>query len=347
LDFRSLAFSATVAGTESEVTDRGYRTLYKYNGPSIAVQRIVAAAAIQGTILPINAPKTNATWQVAFQGPSLSCAEVDSKRSRAMKADIANTTFSIEDCYTPAVYRSWSNHAENLSTSDSIYESDGAPKLYFALLPSLLEPSTNAPWNPKACEHVKKLPVGNWSTPLVPAGDDDATILECELVESRYRVDFKYENGIQRITISLTTTDRGHHRAHDFIQQFYGATDVNDDQLRTLSYQSVLSAFETWVTGTIKSGISQTTPLLVDSSIMLTTLLHAEEMAYLRPEQTDLTMASVYRTDLQSLLQHDETGKYKGLAPPATPSMPRALSSMIEELFQNITVSLMSSAQLR
>jgi hypothetical protein len=344
LDFRSLAFSATVAGTESEVTDRGYRTLYKYNGPSIAVQRIVAAAAIQGNILPINAPKPNATWQLDFQGPSLRCAEVDSKISHAMKADIANTTFSIEDCYTPTVYQSWSNHAENILTSDSIYESDGAPKLYFALLPSLLEPSTNAPWNPKACEHVKQLPnVGNWSTPLVPAGDDDATMLECELVESRYRVDFKYENGIQSVAINVTATDR----ARDFIRQFYGATDVNDDQLRTLSYQSVLSAFETWVTGTIKSGISQTTPLLVNSSIMLTALLQAEEMAYLRPEQTDLTMASVYRTDLQSLLQDDTSGRYEGLAPPVTPSMPRSLSSLIEELFQNITVSLMSSAQLR
>lgn len=336
-----------MAGTETVFTGTALPvpgTVYRYNGPSIAVQRIVAAAAIQGTILPIDAPKPNATWQVAFQGPSLRCSEVDSKKSHTMKADIANTTFSVEGCYTPTVYQSRSNHDVNLSTSDSIYETGVAPKLYFALLPSLLQPSTNAPWNPKACEHVKQLPnVGNWSTPLVPVGNDDATMLECELIESQYRVDFMYENGIQSVATNVTATNR----AQDFIQQLNGATEVNDDRLRTLSYQSVLSAFETWVTGTIKSGISQTTPLLVNSSIMLTALLQAREMAYLRPERTDLTMASVYRTDLQSLLQDDKTGRYEGLAPPATPSTPRSLSSLIEELFQNITVSLMSSAQLR
>jgi hypothetical protein len=261
-----------------------------------------------------------------------------------MKADIASTTFSDDNCYTPVVYQSRSNYHENLSTSDSIYESGAAPKLYFALLPSLLQPSTNAPWNPKACEYVKQLPnVGNWSTPLVPSGKDNVTMLECELIESQYGVDFSYENGIQSVAINVTATDR----VLDFIQAFDETVEVDDDWLRTLSYQSVLYAFETWVAGTIKSGISQTTPLLVNSSIMLTTLLQAEEMAYLRPEQTDLTMASVYRTDLLSLLEDDKNVSHEGLEPHVTPSMPRSLSSLIEELFQNITVSLMSSAQLQ
>jgi hypothetical protein len=352
LDFRSLSFSATIAGVQGQKASdsSGFEEVesfydFSYNGPSIAVQQVVAAAAIQGAVLPIDSPSANATWSVTFNGPSLTCTEADKPHAHAVKADIANATFSSEHCYTPAIYLSWSSASQgSLPFSVSGNVSGTALKLYFALLPSMLEPSTNAPWNPKACEYVAQLgDIDNWSSPLVPTGQDDASILECELSESQYIVDLTYLNGIQSVNVSLVPTNR----SLSTIKDFRSTQGIDDNWLRMLSYQSVFNAFGDWVSGTISSGISQETPLIYNSSVILTALLQAQEMSYLRPGHADSTLASSYHTDLQSELRRNGSINYEGLAPSDLQSLPLPLSFLVERLFQNITVSLMSSAQLQ
>ncbi|KAK5119253.1 hypothetical protein LTR85_007867 [Meristemomyces frigidus] len=340
LDFRSLSFSATVAATEL----KSGGILYAYNGPSLAVQAAVGAAAMQGSILPISAPSSNATWNLAFTGPSLRCNAPSDRIRAGIEQNIANATFNSVDCYTPPVYVSWFQPDGFLPFENNLSAAGNDATVYFALMPSLLKPSTLAPWNPAACESVSLLPnVGNWTSPLVPSGTDDSTIFQCALVESQYDVGFRYVNGIQSVDVDVTPAGQ----PFQIVSGFSSRDDVDDQSLRMLSYQSVLHAFNTWVLGTIKSGLSQETPLIVNSSIMSTTLLRAREMSYLAPEQADATMKSVYHSDLQSLLSNTNSSAYAGLMPSSTSSSEESLAAMVEQLFQNITVSLMSSSHLQ
>ncbi|TKA28328.1 hypothetical protein B0A54_16127 [Friedmanniomyces endolithicus] len=80
---------------------------------------------------------------------------------------------------------------------------------------------------------------------------------------------------------------------------------------------------------------------------MSTVLRQAPEMAYLTSQQTDETMASVYHTNLQQVLGSTNDPAYQGLMPADPQTTDQSLAAMLEELFQNITVSLMSSVELQ
>ncbi|KAK5681585.1 hypothetical protein LTS10_006118 [Elasticomyces elasticus] len=340
LDLRSLAFSATIAGTG--LSDG--QTQYTYNGPSLAVQRVVGATALQGSILPISAPNPNATWTSTFTGPSLRCSSVQDDDMDKIKRNIANHTFTSKNCYTPPVYLSWLEADSTLPFPSGTAEAASAPATYIALIPSLLRPSTEAPWNAAACGFVSKLSdARGWTSPLVPAGVDDNTVLQCKLIEAEYHVDFDFINGAQNVNVSTTETGQ----ELRYTKQFYSNATFDDGFLRQLSYQSVLYAFNSWILGSISSGLSEQIPLIVNSSIMSTILLQAKEMAYLAPQQADTTTQSVYRATLQQVLGDSNGTTYAGLMPPDTPTTSQSLAAMIEELFSNITISLMSSAELQ
>ncbi|KAK0253541.1 hypothetical protein LTS09_011400 [Friedmanniomyces endolithicus] len=345
LDFRSLSFSATIAGVGLSSGE----TLYTYNGPSSAVKSIAGAVAFQAAILPISAPlrSPNATWTVVFTGPSLRCGMVDADTKIAIEANIANHTFTDTTCYTPPAYLSWFGPDSSLPFPNELSVTSDAPVTYIALAPSLLRPSAEAPWNPAACAFVSQLTNGsdavNWTSPLVPTGVDDTTILQCTLVEAQYVANLEYVNGAQSIAVQTTATEQ----PLKITRGFQSNNPIDNVYLQQLSYQSVLYAFNTWILGSIRSGLSQQTPLLVNSSIMSTVLRQAPEMAYLTSQQTDETMASVYHTNLQQVLGSTNDPAYQGLMPADPQTTDQSLAAMLEELFQNITVSLMSSVELQ
>ncbi|KAK4899005.1 hypothetical protein LTR27_003737 [Elasticomyces elasticus] len=261
-----------------------------------------------------------------------------------MKRNIANHAFTSKNCYTPPLYISWLEADSTLPFPSGTAIAASAPATYIALIPSLLRPSTEAPWNAAACGFVSQLPdARNWTSPLVPTGIDDTTILQCKLIEAQYHADFSFVNGAQNVNISTTETGQ----ELRYTKQFYSNATFDDGFLRQLSYQSVLYAFNSWVLGSISSGLSEQIPLIVNSSIVSTILLQAKEMAYLAPQQADTTMQSVYRATLQQVLGDSNGTTYAGLMPPDTPTTGQSLAAMIEELFSNITISLMSSAELQ
>jgi len=345
LDFRSLSFSAIIAGVGLSSGE----TLYTYNGPSSAVKSIAGAVAFQAAVLPISAPlrSPNATWTVVFTGPSLRCGMVDADTKSAIEANIANHTFTDTTCYTPPAYLSWFGPDGSLPFPNELSVTSDAPVTYIALAPSLLRPSAEAPWNPAACALVSQLTNGsdsvNWTSPLVPTGVDDTTILQCTLVEAQYVANLEYVNGAQSIAVQTTATEQ----PLKITRGFQSNNPIDNVYLQQLSYQSVLYAFNTWILGSIRSGLSQQTPLLVNSSIMSTVLRQAREMAYLTPQQTDETMASVYHTNLQQFLGSTNDPTYRGLMPADPQTTDQSLAAMLEELFQNITISLMSSVELQ
>ncbi|KAK4574991.1 hypothetical protein LTR86_000841 [Recurvomyces mirabilis] len=341
LDFRSLAFSATIAGTS---TSNG-SIVYDYNGPSLAVQQVTGAAVLQGSILPIHAPSANSSWNVDFPGPALQCSNLTGNAKALIESNIAEHTFSSDNCFTPPLYLSWFQADKSLPfPSNASVGASAAPKLYFALLPSLIQPSVKAPWNPAACEYMSLLPnTGNWTSPIVPTGLDDTTIVECTLVEATYDMAFRYENGAQLISAPPGSTTL---RTLNITRNFGSIASIGPEALSQLSYQSILYAFNSWILGSIDSGLSHQQPLILNSSVLNTVLLRAPEMSFLRPQSVDRTMRSVYHTDLLQVLSTSNNSVFRTSAPSQEGSIGQSLAVTIEELFHNITISLMSNQQL-
>lgn len=334
LDLRSLAFSATLGGSYTATGD----TKYNYNGPSIAVRRTVGASILQGGILPIDAPASNSSWSMSFNGPQLSCEVSDDHEKRELETMIANSTLTSSGCYEPPVFFS--------QRGSEFFEEkqNTTPSLWIAMLPSLLQPSPKAPWTPAACEHVTALPdTGNWTSPLVPTGPDANTVMQCFLEESKYDLSFQYVNGSQSVLHRLTPTNR----SLTNIEAFLNTDIINNDFLSNLAYQSVFNAFAEWITGSVLNGLWNQVPFIVNSSIMSTSLLETDELSYLRPEAVDSTLASVYYTSFQQVVADSGSPAFRGLSARKSQNASQRLAAMLEDIFMNATISLMSSAELQ
>ena len=179
LDFRSLSFSATVSGSDVS-QEQGFisYTKYKYDGPSLAVQKVAGATALEGSILSIEPPTPNSTWNIAFDGPSVRCKHIEGERRNTILQDIADHTLTTNNCFSPPVYLSWSSLNRRLPFRNASSGNGRNATVYIALIPFFLEPDIVAPWNPATCSSLQWLPnTGNWSNPTSPFRPDDMTIV--------------------------------------------------------------------------------------------------------------------------------------------------------------------------
>ena len=78
-----------------------------FAGPSQPLQRVVAAVAAQGQILPIQAPDSNATWDLNFWGPSLRCQDVEGDKRDAIWGNILDHWADTSSCRFPYGYLAW------------------------------------------------------------------------------------------------------------------------------------------------------------------------------------------------------------------------------------------------
>lgn len=80
-----------------------------YDWPIQEVSRIAYAAATAGTILPVEAPGTNASWQVQFDAPRLSCNDVDNDLREAIKENMGS------------VLLNWTSYTSSLSLDSQMF----------------------------------------------------------------------------------------------------------------------------------------------------------------------------------------------------------------------------------
>ena len=151
---------------------------------------------------------------------------------------------------------------------------------------------------------------------------------------------FDYVNGIQSVTANIVAGSSP-------LQSIEHVTGVNDEVLHTLSYQSVFISFNSWILGHIYNGLSRQDFLMVDTNVMSTTLSRAREMRYLLPQYSGSIFGSVYHHDLGSTLSNTGYLQYRGLSPKTISLGEESLVTMLQDLFTNITISLMSSAELQ
>ena len=121
----------------------------------------------------------------------------------------------------------------------------------------------------------------------------------------------------------------------------------DDSTLRALSYQSVFFAFNNWLLGTISNGLTQQKSLVADSHIMSTVLLQARELRFLMPQHSESILRSIYHTDLQTDMTESGDMRYNGLSATEPPMSNQSLATMLQELFINTTISLLSSTELQ
>lgn len=187
------------------------------------------------------------------------------------------------------------------------------------------------------------------------------TMLRCQLFNSTYNVSFDYVEGSQNISISVPRADSD--RAMPGISEVLGiepvhpeiqrclllsfSTDVIPDHcsldpevLRVLSYQAIMDAFTTNLKGRI---FLQAGELEQNTNILNTALLNTPELSFLKVNPSKLTLS----TQLQTILRSYNSTEVQGLENNYDYTSQQSLQEAIEDLFQKVTISLMSSSALQ
>lgn len=188
-----------------------------------------------------------------------------------------------------------------------------------------------------------------------------------------YHVSFEYENGEQDITIKTETISddplhpfsfvagNGQSRPDNVINNIdcsvlSGVLDVdpdaNPDQiclidtriLKTLSYQAIFQAFKDLIVGSVSRPDVVAAPD-TSTNVANTVLVNTPQLDYLNPALK--TYSSIGEKPLQEYVQTGNIALYQGLVNTARTNLTGSLIPTIEALFQNITVSMMSSRTLQ
>ena len=337
--------------------------------------------------IPSPVRAANASWQVEFLAPGLKCESVNTTTHLRFRNNICafhDQSFFTELygylAWSPG-YGYWNEEAttdvpflgaersSNLTfrpvapASDFIggtaaFSANPDVFLYVVAMPSVLQASANKVYNTLGCRY------GTAPPPWI-----DGAMLQCQAYTSRYRVSFVYGNGdpVINIDVSYLLTEPpirpvmailGPHPDHveisgcDFAnvldaqrsKECYNAPGV----LRTLSSQAVMDAFARNLVGSIYVGPIQS--LMRNSSIMNTALLNTKELAFLQDPQIGGEYGGQFgrgsRT-LQDAILTSKTTRDKGMLNTQSHSERQPLREALEQMFQNVVVSLMSSAALQ
>ncbi|KAI0540607.1 hypothetical protein GGR58DRAFT_521681 [Xylaria digitata] len=334
-------------------------SLYIYNGPNEEVQGVVTAAASGGLILPITPPATNSSWKLEFYGPSIRCSQVEKALKLTFEQDIAEWLWNksdpftnSENCLKPQGYISW--NFNNLSDSLEIpgpfslipiengsqeHTKGLSSGIFIALLPDLFQIS-----------HARDVCSSEFDTsPSQPLGNLNSILLQCGLHNASYHTEFSYHSGIQSIAMQVNTLEAlgtvsfvfGPDENERHCLQLTPISKIPEpcvfdaSVLRALSYTAILDAFRKLVTGSIS--IDRFGFQLFSNTTILSTAL------YRTPDLTFIHTNHGVSGSLQSELQHANDSRGDTLEPNIGQPLPDA----IEEMFHNITISLLSSKLLQ
>lgn len=197
----------------------------------------------------------------------------------------------------------------------------------------------------------------------------DSTLLQCQVLNTSYIASFDYKNGVQTINVSNTSysdsptltpvdcvtgpmsiSNGGDVDESWPIQANKSCSTLNllDEQclfdpslLRTLAYQSIADAFGQLIQGTI--GFSGSVPTVTfNSSIAKTALLDTDELMFIQ----DWSMTATF-LDIATLSETSNGSDYIGLSNTNNVTSRGPLARALEDMFQNITLSLMSERYLQ
>lgn len=350
IDFRSLSFVAPMSWT-------GYA--FNYAGPSEAVSRVTKAVLAQGVILRFDTSAVNASWTVDFNGPSLKCDHMSGTQLQRIRRNIQYAVDYKQWFYTSWFPNSHGDKHDNTSQGLPFYwtttgwsvpvfsegslvsTNDADLKFFLTAMPIL----------------AQQIVVSGPATTIV-----NFTAIECRLVNSTYRTTFKINDGLQSIETKLSIRDDGAtlksiNKAYETnttgtVVPKYICPPANricwfhPKFFQTLSYQAVMDAFTKQLSGQISynfAGQFDSTTNVGD-----TVLMQTPDLENLGPDKTayDTIYAGAFQDVLNtaSAFQRDT---FRGLTRTYGSKLMLDLPVAIEELFKNVTVSLMTSPELQ
>ncbi|KAK4901585.1 hypothetical protein LTR27_001357 [Elasticomyces elasticus] len=327
---------------------------YMYSKPSLLVQKVAAVTAAQGKILAINPPAPNASWTLEFWGPSLRCDNVAAPQRRAILNNFGASLSGQVDNYTDSScglaqpYFSWVSQGQEISDILPFTEENGTWKLQGHSAPTgSARPLFVAIDGPDSsdfanCSHPSIQASGGWTGVF-----RHMTLLQCNPVNSSYIVAFDYVNGLQNITVSKANSSQDSlvtpYNTDVFLP--YGPFDtwgnatcppgrpkfdepawcINETDIKVLSYTAIADAFNNLIVGE-----AQLVDVFAsDIPIQHTILTLTKELAFWSRGNAPLDPPAIGR-QLSSL-----------------PGSLGPISQALEQLFENVTISILSEPYLQ
>jgi hypothetical protein len=359
LDVPSVDVSNLNYATVSEWFIHSDRPEIYYDGPSPEVKRIAAAVAAQGAILPIRAPGLNVSWETTFAAPSLSCGYLNPEQQKTILRSLicASAVGATPMTYGFASWTGVPNPFDKkyfLTTSGASVNTDeiadeliddvtgiysNTTSLYVTALPAF-----SGIFVPEVLERMCKAPEP-LPTNLI-LGDGKPTLIKCDCFNSTYHVEFNYRNGEQRTVANVTR--------HEALDKIYPSNSriasalqkcASDDHgclidatrhlAPSLVYHALNDAFGLQVKGWIATDSADYPN--VRGNLPETILLQTPEL------QNAMSLASSrdYQSWTQRHIGHIHMG-YNSLENRTQP-----LIDALEEMFQNMTISMMNSNYLK
>ncbi|OQO03565.1 hypothetical protein B0A48_10229 [Cryoendolithus antarcticus] len=359
VDFTSLNFASIPE------TTAGMMSTYYYGGSQFMVSRLVAAIAGQGAILPLTPPNAspNASYTQTFLGPVLRCVDVEGQLLSQITKNIEQTAPTKEnakqegfdvDSATSFGYIAWTPSGsdprpfefDNTSytiSPDTLGPVDVGPaSVYVAVLPAMINRIT--------------------SHGLVNASDvtANATVLQCTLYNSSYDATISWTNGVQNVKIA-------HGQSYGTVVPrnllYAGAMGLgltpgssaanpwsyNVTLVQTFAYQAVMDALGQILVGTIGNSWESNGALQVEgTNIMNTILSDTKELDFLRRYMNGEGATAGWSSFQAYLSKTGASDAWPGVSVPDNRTANTLeLRTAVEKLFENITISLMSSALLQ
>ena len=358
---------------------------YFYQGPNKAVVNVAQTVAPAGAVLPLSSPGINSSYTLTFPGPALQCTNISDSLRAVVQNNILKAMRPGNGSCTAYGYLGWTPASNNeqsgllpepvpfslvsngsyvLNSSPLTNRAGPAPaSVYLAAMPNMLL-STYFQYhaNNEVCIN------GSLSSPsLIAHWFANGSMLQCDLHNSTYTVDFSYINGDQQVTVKtvplqdevMVTTDwvygppphpvPGTRASGPECSPFSYNNTANclfhSSVTSTLAYQAILESFNGLLVGSVHIPSNGASTPEADSNIQNTILADTPELSFLNSVLT-FQAGTNYNSLQQAVLASNGT-LYDGILNNQSTILNKPLTRAMEELFQNITISMMSSKKLQ
>lgn len=396
INFKNLNYVANMPPGEVQGTLQ-MPTQFVYAGPSKAVETTVEAVMAQGSIASITPPGLNTSWSISFPGPSLECTHMLPPLREQVRQNIAQRFFDEQVCAAYG-YLAWSGVANQINASlpfqkvtNETWQLKSAPldagelviaadshvrgpeALYMVTMPHAM---TVIPFG----DHSENEACNFWASNLSQSPSylfTNATMIQCQVLNSTYRVAFDYNDGTQNVAIRTKALATGLMTPIEWVfgpatsasaKSYDGGPDCsvlnqagakvpsenfqddpnrtpcrfNETLLATLSYQAISQAFNERIVGSAQSyqGASGAT---LDTSVVNTVLTDTRELHYLTQS---IEGSDAYSPSLQAGSRTTNGTMYEGLYNDLNAPM-EPLIDTLQKLFEKSVVSMIASSTLQ
>ena len=278
------------------------------------------------------------------------------------------TPYSSADELLPFIISNSNSSRDPLNNNDKYgYPYPDMASIFIAIAPTLFSSVfAEGSWRPTMCKGKP------WYKAGLATYHNTSTVLRCDMHNATYQTNFSFVDGVQKVDISNVTdvTDTPMDTLGMVLAYFdsLNQTIVNSNPhacppsesstekclydplvMSTISYQAIMHAFTKLVAGTISLGDMEDLDVLVTSTTRLssTVLAEAPELAFLQNMKSQMQDEGTTPPVQQEAVTWQQK-PFAGLvnsAAAANSALP--FQQALEQVFQNITLSLMSAPDLQ